>query len=144
MFYHFKVHSDPDGFWAECVELEGCVTQGDSIEELIENMNEVLNLYLDEPLNSNADFSLPKREVRGKNIIKIPVDPQVAFSVLLRYYRKKNNLTQSQLAKLLDMKNIFSYQRLEKKTNPKLSTLARVKQVFPEFSIDYIIQTANK
>ena len=141
MFYHFKIHKEEDGLWAECVELEGCVTQGDTMEELIDNMNEVLNLYLDEPINSDADFSLPRKEVRGKNTVRIPVDPKIAFSLLLRHYRKKNNLTQTQLAKLLDMKNIFSYQRLEKKTNPKLSTLAKIKKVFPEISIDEILFT---
>jgi antitoxin HicB len=141
MFYHFKIHKEEDGFWAECVELKGCVTQGDTMEELIENMNEALNLYLDEPISSNTDFPLPKKEVRVKNIVRIPVDPQIAFSLLLRHFRKVNNLTQMQLAEILDMKNIFSYQRLEKKNNPKLSTLAKIKKVFPEISIDEILST---
>ena len=60
MKYHFKVHKEKEGFWAECIELQGCVTQGDTKEELEANMKEALNLYLEE----NEDFEylapLPK------------------------------------------------------------------------------------
>jgi len=42
MYYHFKIHKEPDGYWAECIELEGCVTQGDSLDELQKNMEEAL------------------------------------------------------------------------------------------------------
>lgn len=48
MRYHFKVHKEKEGFWAECIELEGCVTQADTKEELNLNMQEALNLYLEE------------------------------------------------------------------------------------------------
>lgn len=27
MQYHFRIHKDQDGLWAECVELPGCMTQ---------------------------------------------------------------------------------------------------------------------
>jgi len=46
MKYHFRVHKEEDGYSAQCIELEGCITQGDSQEELFENMKEVLNLYV--------------------------------------------------------------------------------------------------
>lgn len=49
MRYHFKVHKEGKGFWAECLELKGCITQGNSKKELLENMQESLNLYLEEP-----------------------------------------------------------------------------------------------
>ncbi len=32
--YHFIVHQDDDGVWAECQELPGCVTQSDSLDTL--------------------------------------------------------------------------------------------------------------
>ena len=139
MEYHFKVHKEESGFWAECVELEGCLTQGDSKEELEVNMKEALNLYLDEPVESNMVFPLPKTRVKGKGIENVPVDPEIAFAVLLRHCRSEHKLSQNKVAKLLDMKNVFSYQRLEKKGNPKLSTLVKIQEIFPEFSIDYIL-----
>lgn len=139
MFYHFKIHKDADGLWAECVELNGCVTQADSMDELEKNMKEVLDLYLDEsPFTETVD-PLPKKKIKiTNNIRKVQVSPEVAFSVLLRFYRKKHKLSQKELARLLGVKNIFSYQRLEKKSNPRLTTLAKIKEIFPEFSIDQV------
>lgn len=49
MTYHFKVHKEGSGFWAQCIEFEGCLTQADSIKELEKNMQEALELYLYEP-----------------------------------------------------------------------------------------------
>jgi predicted RNase H-like HicB family nuclease len=59
MKYHFKIHKEGDGFWAKCLELSGCVTQADSMEELRKNMQKALNLYIDEPENSNRLAALP-------------------------------------------------------------------------------------
>ena len=47
MKYHFKVHKEGDRFWAQCLELEGCVTQADTREELDQHMRDALNLYIE-------------------------------------------------------------------------------------------------
>src|SRR4030067_1414317 len=140
MFYHFKIHKEPNGYWAESIELKGCVTQADSLEQLYLNMEEALNLYLNEPENAKVTFPLPQRNIIGKNIVKISVDPKIAFAMKMKIFRSKKGLSQRQVADLLGMKNIYSYQRLEsaKKANPNLSTIARIKEVFPEFNIDEI------
>lgn len=52
MKYHFKVHREGKGYWAECIELVGCITEADSIEELRKNIQEALNLYIEEPEDS--------------------------------------------------------------------------------------------
>jgi antitoxin HicB len=138
MFYHFKIHKEHNGFWAECPELKGCVTQADNLDTLYKNMKEALNLYLNEPENSKVSFPLPNKNIIGKNIVKIPVDPKIAFAIKMKIIRARKGLSQRQVADLLGMKNIYSYQRLEstKKANPSLSTIARIKEVFPEFNID--------
>jgi len=140
MFYNFKIHKDKNGYWAECVELKGCVTQAETYDELLNNMEEVLNLYLDEPADSKIIFPLPKDDINKKNIIKIPVDHKIAFALKMKILRAKKGLSQRQVADLLGMKNIYSYQRLEssKKANPSLSTIARIKNIFPDFNIDDI------
>lgn len=140
MFYHFKIHKEPPGFWAECVELKGCVTQADNLKKLYKNMEEALNLYLNEPEASKITFPLPNKDLAGKNIVQIPINPKIAFAMKMKIYRSKKGLSQKQVADLLGMKNIYSYQRLEstKKANPNLSTIARIKEVFPEFNIDDI------
>jgi antitoxin HicB len=141
MKYHFKIHKEGRGFWAECVELDGCATQGDDRPELELNMKEALNAFLSEPSGSKAIFPLPKKRVRGSRVVQVPVDPSVAFAFLLRSLRLKRGLTQSDAARLLGFKNLFSYQRLEsaRKANPELETLAKVRRVFPELSLDEIL-----
>lgn len=80
MKYHFKVHREGKGFWAECLELSGCFTQGDSMDELYENMHEALNLYIEEPENSKKLAPLPDESIRlGRNVVEVAVDPSIAF-----------------------------------------------------------------
>ena len=140
MTYHFRVHQEGNGYWAECVELKGCLTQGDSMEDLQKNAEEALNLYLEEPEESTLTFPLPQNKLKGKNIIEVPVEPGIALSVLLRKYRDEHHFTQKDIAQRLGMKSLYSYQRLERKSNPSLQTLRKLKQVFPDLSVDYVLQ----
>jgi len=134
MNYHFKIHSEDGGFWAECVELEGCVTQADSREELLLNAAEALNLYLSEPDDSSILFPAPRKRVSGKNVVAVPVEPKTAFAQALRQARVRRGMAQQQGAALLGMKNPYSYQRLEsaRNANPALLTIARIKTVLGE------------
>jgi len=61
--------------------------------------------------------------------------------MVLRQERVKNNLTQSQVAKKLGLKNPYSYQRLEnsKTANPSLLTIASLKSIFPKLDLEAII-----
>ena len=140
MYYHFKIHKETRGYWAECVELTGCVTQGKDMADLAENMSEALNLYLDEATDSKHIFPLPSERSVSKNILKVAVKPSIAFALILRQTRLKHKLTQSHIAKLLGMKNIYSYQRLEspKTSNPALSTIARLKEVMPDLKLEKV------
>ena len=97
MKYHFKVHKEGNSFWAECLELEGCFTQGDTIEELHEMMQDALNLYISEPEGSTRLANLPNESIKkSKNIVEVSVDSEVAFSFLMRYHRIQHGLTQHQ------------------------------------------------
>ncbi|HRX16107.1 MAG TPA: type II toxin-antitoxin system HicB family antitoxin [Spirochaetota bacterium] len=141
MKYHFKVHTAPDGLWAECLELKGCVTQSEinTKDDLYKNMTEALNLYLEEEVDSNTIDPLPDMTLTGKtNVVEVPVDPRIAFSVLIRHERKKRGLTQEEMRKKLNMKGIYSYQRLEKRIDPRLSTIAKIREVFPDISLDQL------
>jgi predicted RNase H-like HicB family nuclease len=40
------VEKDESGYYAYCPALEGCQTQGDSMEEVQTNIKEAINLYL--------------------------------------------------------------------------------------------------
>ena len=141
MKYHFKVYKEGEGFWAQCIEIEGCLTQGDTFEELEMNMQEALNLYIDEPENSKDLATLPDDSIKTfKTIVEVPVDTQIAFAFMVRYYRIKHGLTQAQAANKMGLDTIFSYQRLEsKKCNPSLKIISRIKKAFPDFSVDYTV-----
>jgi predicted RNase H-like HicB family nuclease/DNA-binding XRE family transcriptional regulator len=141
MKYHFKIHTEKKGFWAECLELEGCNTQADSREELYKNCAEALNLFLEEPADSKMVFPVPDDSLDSKrNVIKIPVEPEIALAVLLRNHRLNSRMTQKQAAEMLGMKNIYSYQRLEKKSNPTLSIINKIHAIFPDITLNYLLQ----
>lgn len=141
MKYHFKTHKEKSGFWAECLELKGCQTQGDTQEELIANMSEALNLYLDEPENSKMVFPVPDARIHGRNIVEVPVEPKIAWTVLLRNTRLSHKMTQKDVAQALKIKSVYAYQKLEssKTANPALSTIVRVKSVFPELNLADVV-----
>jgi predicted RNase H-like HicB family nuclease len=40
------IESDEDGYYAYCPELEGCQSQGDTLEEAQTNIREAVSLYL--------------------------------------------------------------------------------------------------
>ncbi len=141
MKYHFTIRKQKKGYWANCVELEGCTTQGASETELKKNMEEALNLFLDEPSDSKTIFPLPKKNYRGRNIVEVRVAPKVALAFLIRKYRLERNLTQTEAAKLLGLKGLYSYQRLEssKTANPEFETIVRIKKAFPELKLDELL-----
>lgn len=138
MKYHFKIHKEGKGFWAECIELSGCFTQADSIEELRKNMQEALNLYIEEPEDSKKLAALPDDSISlSRSMVEVQVDPSVAFAFMVRYNRIQQGLTQQEAANKLGFENIYSYQRLEnKKCNPTLKILFQIKKGFPNFSVD--------
>lgn len=141
MKYHFRIHKEAKGFWAQCIELEGCFTQGRSMKELLKKMEEALNLYVQEPEDSTDFAPFPDESIRkSKNVIEVALSPEVAFPFLVRYYRHKHGMTQHEVAKKLGFDKVYSYQRLEsRRCNPTLKIISMIKTVFPDFSIDYAL-----
>ena len=141
MRYHFKVTKEKDGFSAVCVELPGCVTQGDTDAELEANMREALDLYLDEPADSKAVFPLPKKRITAKHVVEVSVSSRIAFAFALRRSRLRCRLTQRQAADRIGITgSLNNYQRLENSdtANPELETLVRIKRAFPDFPIEQV------
>ena len=61
------IEKDEHGYYAYCPELEGCQTQGDSIEEVMENIKEAIELYL-ETLSEDEIKRMVKDAEENKNI----------------------------------------------------------------------------
>lgn len=141
MKYHFKIRREKKGFSAQCMELEGCFTEGDSMKELLKNMQEVIDLYIQEPEDSTDLAPFPDDSIRkSKNVVEVALDPEIAFSFMVRYYRIKHRMTQAEAAKKMGFENLYSYQRLEaKRCNPSLKIISKIKQLFPDFSVDYAL-----
>jgi antitoxin HicB len=142
MYYHFKVHKEKaGGYWAESLETGLNVrSQGETEEELRRNLGKALDQALAEPEESKWIPSMPDSNLRGRNVIVIPVEPGIAIATLVRVARLKSGLTQRQVATRLGFKNVIQYQRLEKgSANPELSTLAKLRGIFPNFSVDAAI-----
>ena len=104
-------------------------------------MAEALNLYLDEPEDAKAIAPLPNRHLKGRGIVAVAVDPQIAFAFALRRVRLQSKMTQKAAAQGLGMKSLYNYQRLEssKTANPALSTLKNLKKFFPMLKLDEIL-----
>ena len=57
MKYRVIVEKDEYGYVGEVIGLDGCYTQGKTLEELIENLKEAISLYLPEsapPMQANV------------------------------------------------------------------------------------------
>lgn len=66
------IEKDEHGYYAYCPELEGCQTQGDSLEEVLANMKEAVELYLE---TLSADEI---EEALSKEILTTTLEVQVA------------------------------------------------------------------
>jgi len=56
------IEKDKYGYYAYCPELEGCQTQGDSLEEVLNNIKEAIELYL-ETLSKDEIKSFLSKEI---------------------------------------------------------------------------------
>ena len=56
------IEKDQYGYYAYCPELEGCQTQGDTLEEVMANIKEAIELYL-ETLPENERIACLSKEI---------------------------------------------------------------------------------
>ncbi len=54
------IEKDEHGYYAYCPELEGCQTQGDSLEDVMSNIKEAIELYLETLSEEEIKESLSK------------------------------------------------------------------------------------
>ncbi len=60
--YRFSVivEKDADGYFASCNELQGCYTQGETYEEVIENIKDAIALHVEDRLGAGEEISQPQ------------------------------------------------------------------------------------
>ena len=56
--YRFSVviERDEEGYFAFCPELQGCYTQGESYEEVLENIKDAIHLHVEDRLESGEEI----------------------------------------------------------------------------------------
>ncbi|HEY9702237.1 MAG TPA: type II toxin-antitoxin system HicB family antitoxin [Allocoleopsis sp.] len=52
------IEKDEEGYFAFCPSLQGCYTQGDTYEEILENIKDAISLHIEDRILSGED--LPK------------------------------------------------------------------------------------
>jgi len=66
------IEKDEYGYYAYSPELDGCQTQGDSVEEVIANIKEAIELYL-ETLSEDE-----RKDYLSKEILTTTLEVQIA------------------------------------------------------------------
>ncbi|MBI5750333.1 MAG: type II toxin-antitoxin system HicB family antitoxin [Nitrospinae bacterium] len=56
--YRFSVviEKDKDGYFAFCPELQGCYTQGNTYEEVLENIKDAIHLHVEDRLENGEEI----------------------------------------------------------------------------------------
>jgi predicted RNase H-like HicB family nuclease len=52
------VEKDKDGYYAFAPELQGCYSQGDSYEEVIENIRDAIRLHIEDMVESGENIDV--------------------------------------------------------------------------------------
>jgi len=65
------IEKDEFGYYAYCPELKGCHTQGDTLEEVLKNIKEAVELYL-ETLDQEEKKILLNKEILTTSL-EVPI-----------------------------------------------------------------------
>jgi len=72
MIFNAIIEKDEFGYFASIPELEGCVSQGETYEEALNNIKEALELYL-ESLSEKEKKELLKRKIISVTPLEVEV-----------------------------------------------------------------------
>jgi len=73
--YPITLYPSPEGGYAvEIEDLPGCISQGETIQEAMEMINEAKHLWLESAYEDGLDIPLPGNEVKysGKFNVRVP------------------------------------------------------------------------
>lgn len=72
--YTIELIPDNEGYFAKIKELPGCMSQGDTEEDAVKNVNEAKHLWLSTALKKGINIPKPEvdEEYSGKFLIRIP------------------------------------------------------------------------
>lgn len=101
-----------EGYFVEIEEFEGCMSQGETIEEVLENIKEAQEGWLEVAIEEGLEIPLPKvmEEYSGKFVLRVPKS----------LHRKLSNLAEEESVSLNQMivsllSERFALRRVENK-----------------------------
>ncbi len=65
------IEKDADGYFASCPELQGCYTQGDSYEEVLENIRDAIRIHIEDRREDMED--IPHTEAISLTSLEVAV-----------------------------------------------------------------------
>jgi len=65
------IEKDKDGYFAYCPELQGCYTQGETYEEVLENIKDAIKLHIEDRLGSGEE--IPQVEIINLTSVEVKV-----------------------------------------------------------------------
>jgi len=71
--YKFSVvvEKDSDGYFASCPELQGCYSQGDTYEEVMDNIKDAIRLHIEDRIESGEE--IPQSESVSLTMMEVAV-----------------------------------------------------------------------
>lgn len=131
MYYTAKVVKlNHKNYLVQFPDLDGCLTEGDTLQEALLNAKEALNGWLAASCDRDLKIPEPKFNKTGKNYYQIPIDIKIEFVIKLRRIRKKRGISQAEVARLLGISQ-QAYAKFESPdtTNPSLDTIQKLADV---------------
>ena len=65
------IEKDENGFFAYCPTLQGCYTQGDTFEEVIENITDAIRLHILDRLAEKEE--IPEPQIINLTMVEVSV-----------------------------------------------------------------------
>jgi len=78
------VPEEAGGFFAEIEELPGCMTQGETMDEVLRNIDDAKHLWLQTAIDDKIEIPLPEcmREYSGRFVVRMPASLHHRIAVL--------------------------------------------------------------
>jgi len=65
------IEKDRDGYFAYCPELQGCYSQGETYEEVLENIKDAIKLHIEDMLESGEE--IPQVEIINLTSVEVEI-----------------------------------------------------------------------
>ena len=71
--YKFSVvtEKDSEGYFAFCPELQGCYTQGETYEEVLDNIKDAIRLHIEDRMDNGEE--IPQSESVSLTLMEVAV-----------------------------------------------------------------------